>query len=402
MKVCFDLRALQIGHENRGIGMFAKSLLEHLPADKNMEYVFYAFDKNNPIDKLGMKFPSPYQLVTTNTIKTSVEQPKDFLGMLRLINHRFSNLKSVSPDIFVQFDFNLGAPKWKGIRNIVFGYDLIPLIMKNDYLPSARYAWAHTVGNKGKFKAAFRAIYYRLKYHLSYRTYKRADKVICISEATAETFKDLLDIKPEILDVVHLAPVLPVGVPDYSIVDRFTKPYVFYVGGTDSRKGIQDIVYAYNIVRSRELDIGLILAGNEFKSVKELPNIEGRNAIINSPYREDIHFVGFITDAQKAGLYKKAFAFVFCSSYEGFGMPVIEALSQGCPVISYDSSSIPEISGDAARLVETGNYVKIAEELLRLERQDIRKKLKDRGERQATQFSWQASTQHFVKILSQL
>lgn len=399
MKVCFDLRALQIGHENRGIGMFAKSLLENLPPADDVEYIFYVFDKNDPIKKLGIAFPHPYELVATKTIKTSVEQPKDFFGMIRLVNHHFSNLKSLRPDVFVQFDFNLGVPKWKSTRNVVIGYDLIPLIMKNDYLPTARYAWTHANGKRVKLKAVMRALYYRYKSRLSYRTFLRAEKIVCISEATAKTFNKLLGIQQSVLEVMHLAPVVSKSAPDHSIADSFKKPYIFYVGGTDSRKGIQDIVYAFNIARGRGLDIGLVLAGNEFKSLKQLPNVEGRNAIINSPYKDDIHLVGFITDEQKSGLYEKAFAFVFCSSYEGFGMPVIEAMTMGCPVISYDNSSIPEISGTAAALVKTGDYVEVAHALSELKDAGVRSAYITKERKQAQQFGWKETAENFLAIL---
>lgn len=399
MKVCFDLRALQIGHENRGIGMFAKTLLEHLPKDDHVEYIFYAFDKGDPVKELGVQVDINYRLITTKSIKTTVEQPKDFIGMLRLINHRFSNLRSLKPDAFVQFDFNLGVPKWGNTKNIVFGYDLVPLMMKTEYLQKARFTWSKTTGIRSKLRAALRAWYYQLRYRLSYRIYKRADKIICISKSTAESFKDLLDLPSKKLSVVHLAPVISKNSPDFTVAEKINKPFLLYVGGTDRRKGIQDIVYSFNFARSRGVNLALVLAGKEFRGVSLLPNIEAREAILGSPFRDDIHLVGFVNDKEKRGLYDKAYAFIFCSSYEGFGMPLLEAMSEGCPVVSYDNSSIPEIVGSAALLSETHDFVGIGRNILKLEDASIRKQIKSKGFKQVKKFSWHQTT---LKILEEI
>src|SRR5687767_13595384 len=112
--------------------MYIKSVLEHWPADSN-RYIFYAFDKSDPIKALGIAFKNPYELVHTATIKTAVDSPKDIFGLLRLVNHAFHPLKAKKPDVFVQFDFALGVPKWRRTKKLVIAYDLIPLIKKNEY-----------------------------------------------------------------------------------------------------------------------------------------------------------------------------------------------------------------------------------------------------------------------------
>ena len=428
MIVCFDLRALQIGHQNRGIGMYIKSVLENLPPDNN-KYLFYIFDKTDPIKEMGIKLQIDYELVATPTIKTSLNSPKDIVGLLRLITHRFKPLKSYRPDVFLQFDFTLGTPRWKDIRTIVIGYDLIPLIMKNDYLPSLSFAIKHAAPHrpirpksivrsvifrvrnrsfkfnrnfyaKQKLHSAVRSIYYRAKYSLHYKTYKRADNIISISEATSNDFIRLLNIRSDRITTIPLAPVLPTDKPDLGLAKKIKYPYIFYIGGTDNRKRIQDIVYAFNIVRGRGANLKLILAGNEFREVESIPSIDGRNAIINSPYKKDIELVGFITDAQKLGLYKKAHSFIFCTVHEGFGLPIIEAMSASCPVISYNNSSIPEAAGTAAILVETGDYVAIADSILELFDEKMRNRIIASGLIQARKFSWDNYIHTFLSVIN--
>lgn len=398
MTICLDLRALQIGHENRGIGMYIKSVLEHIPADHN-QYIIYAFDKNDPIKHLGIEVNFDYRLVQTPTLKTALNSPTDVFGLLKLINHSFKTLRPLKPDVFVQFDFALGVPKWRQIRKIVVGYDLIPLIKKNEYLPGPFFAWQHTAGKKAKLRAVVRSFYYRFKYRLHYKVYRRADDIICISNETAKSFRVILGISPGKIHPIPLAPVLSVEHPDNSILKSVKKPYMLYIGGTDSRKRIQDIVRAFNIARGRGADIHLVLAGNEFSKLQHVPNIEGRNAIIKSPYKKDIALLGFVSDAEKLALYHSAHAFIFCSTYEGFGLPIVEAMTSSCPVIGYNNSSIPEAAGDAALLVETGNYVAVANQIIALYDDKLRDKLITKGLRQVGKFSWKTYSKEFMKVV---
>ncbi|MBI1857013.1 glycosyltransferase family 4 protein [Candidatus Saccharibacteria bacterium] len=400
-----------------------------MPIDKN-KYIFYAFDKNDPIKTLDIKFQNTYELIQTPTIKTALGSPRDIIGLIKLINHRFYPLKKINPDVFVQFDFTLGIPRWKKTKTIVVGYDLIPLIMKNEYLPSVSFALKHSAPQhqgmlkhfvrsivfrlkhksfaikkpsiilRKPFIAMVRSIYYRLKYRLHYKVFKRADRIVAISESTAEDFINILGVSRKKVSSIPLAPVLPDGSPDFSISRKISKPYVFYIGGTDSRKKIQDIIYAFNIAKGRGADIALVLAGNEFSKLESLPNVEGRNAILKSPYRQDIHLVGFVSDAQKMGLYKSAHAFIFCTIYEGFGLPIIEAMSASCPVISYNNSSIPETAGNAALLVDTGDYVAIANKIIALEDKKLKQVIIEKGIKQANKFNWKIYVTEFKKVLT--
>lgn len=395
--ICFDLRALQIGHENRGIGMYIRSVLKNMPHDEN-KYVFYCFDKNNPIEALGIRTDIDYEVVQTPTINTVLE-PRNIAGILKLVAHRFSALKPHKPDVFVQFDFMLGAPRWRRTKKIIIGYDLIPMIKKNEYMPSPSFVWNQTVGKKAKVRAALRAFYYRLRYWLNYRVYKRADMVVCISQDAADSFAKILNISQKHLISIPLAPVSSNITSDDSVANKISKPYIFYIGGTDSRKQIKDVVRAFNIAKGRGSDIELVLAGNEFRDITKLPDVAGRNAIMNSPYNKHIRLVGFVTDAQKIGLYSHAHAFVFASNYEGFGLPVVEAMAASCPVISYNNSSIPEAAGNAALLVKTGDVVAIAHNIAALYDATFRSKLIKAGRVQAKKFSWETYVKRFKQTL---
>jgi glycosyltransferase involved in cell wall biosynthesis len=355
-KVCLDLRALQIGHENRGIGMYIRSVLENLPNDDDIEYIFYSFDSSDPIKKLGIE-TQKYTLVQTKTLKTSLDSPKNILSVIKLVGHRFTPLRGHKINTFIQFDFMLGMPHWRGTKKIAIGYDLIPLIMKNEYMPTLSFIWHHSFGKKAKLRGVLRSIYYKMRYHLHYKVFKRADEVLCISN------------------------------------------YVFYIGGTDTRKKVVDIIRAFNIANGRGKPISLVLAGNEFTDVETMPDILARKAIKSSPYRQNIHLVGFVSDQQKIQLYRSARAFIFASTHEGFGLPIIEAMSESCPVITYNNSSIPEAAGKAALMVRTGDFVGIANSIIELEDSNKIKALTKKGLRQASLFSWSRYMIEFRKSL---
>ena len=387
-KICIDLRPLQIGHQNRGIGMYLKSVLEHLqPGNK---YVFYCFNSGNPIEEMSISVPVPYTIISTTKLNTVIDSPKNLIDAIRLIYHRFGALKSDKPDVFIQPDFALGLPRWHKTKTIVIGYDLIPLIYKHDYMPSISFVLNHTPGKKAKIKAVLRSIYYKFKYKVSYQVFKRADHVVCISKSTRDSFEKELCINSAKLESIPLAPVISMEEPDQSILKKITMPYVFYIGGTDSRKNVEDIVYAFNIARGRGLNLQLVLAGNEFVSAKTIPSHETREAISRSPYKKDIITIGFVSNAQKIALYQSALAFIFTTLYEGFGLPVVEAMALSCPVISYSNSSIPEAAGNAGILVPTNDYVAVAEKVIELQSMNDNQKEKiiASGQKQSSKFSW--------------
>lgn len=454
--IVFDLRALQIGHEKRGIGAYARSVLEHMPTDDNT-YIFYCFDKSNPIEELDIKTSIPYQLVQTPTLNTHVLTVRDLIDSLKIEHHRFTRLKSYRPDVFVQFDFMLGAPKWKNTKVITIGYDLIPLIMKNLYMPDALSVWSstpvhmHRVRSKihklrisakrmpktiliplaivlsplllllfvlkklkilaiikrilklvhpGRLKVLGWTSYRNKRAHRGYKLYRRSDKVVCISEAAADSFRDILQVPQKKLSTILLAPVIPKAKPSAKKLLKDDKPYIFYIGGDDYRKHVSDIVSSFNIARGRGQDVALVLAGYDFRSMKTIPNPDTLRAIKESPYKDDIHLLGFVSDEEKVSLYKNALAFIFCSTYEGFGLPVLEAQAMGSPVISYNNSSIPEVSSSAVELVDDNDISGVARAIAGAALSDNRQELAAEGEKFAKKFSWDNYCRDFTKLIT--
>jgi glycosyltransferase involved in cell wall biosynthesis len=118
-----------------------------------------------------------------------------------------------------------------------------------------------------------------------------------------------------------------------------------------------------------------------------------------SPVRERIHFAGFVADEDLPALYSLADLFAFPSHYEGFGIPVLEAMACGVPVVCAENSSLPEVAGDAALLVEATNRNALTEAMHRLLIDSpLRAELIGRGLRQASKFTWEEAAQRLIDV----
>ena len=123
---------------------------------------------------------------------------------------------------------------------------------------------------------------------------------------------------------------------------KISTPYLLSVCTLEPRKNLPRLLQAYEQVRARNKErLQLVLTGRLGWQYEELVRQLG-----NSPYSQDIVLTGFVPDRDLADLYRGARAFAFPSLYEGFGLPVLEAMSCGIPVMASNISSIPEVGGD--------------------------------------------------------
>ena len=113
--------------------------------------------------------------------------------------------------------------------------------------------------------------------------------------------------------------------------------------------------------------------------------------------------LGYVTDEQKHTLYKSALALLFPSLYEGFGLPILEAMARGCPVITSNISSMPEVAGDAAILIDPYNTEQLAWEMEHLvSSETLREELRQKGIEQSLKFSWGKTAELTEAVYKQL
>jgi glycosyltransferase involved in cell wall biosynthesis len=157
------------------------------------------------------------------------------------------------------------------------------------------------------------------------------------------------------------------------------------VGSLEPRKNQRRLVEAYRRSRSR---LPLILAGGPGWLMEDFANGQPPGVV----------FPGYVSDAELEWLYRNCFGFVYPSLFEGFGMPVLEALSLGAPVICSNTTSLPEVAGDAALLVDPLDSEALAAAMLRLEETPVRERLRALAVPQAQRFSWEASARKLLAI----
>ena len=401
--ICLDLRCLQTGHESRGIGMHVRSILENLKADMNYTYVFYAYESNNPIVTHAIDVRVPYTLIQTKTIDHVVRSPLGFFTISKLVFHSFAKLRTAGVDIFMQFDFMLGLPSRHIARNrILVAYDLIPLLFKDSYNPGIRTSMRKRKKFRGKIRSGLRAVYYQLRYALHYRNFRKAEILMSVSQNTANSLIEELKVSRKKIVVNPLAPVFNTEIAQRPVNLKDVGPFVFYIGATDARKRVDDLITAFTNVCD-SLNISLVLAGKEFAEPKKIPSPAIEQALRQSKHRDAIQLLGYVSDSEKLWLYKNALAFVFPSEYEGFGLPVIEAMQHGCPVIAYNNSSIPEVASDSAILIKTGDVTALSEAIAGLSQsKTMRRALAQQGLARSSVFTWKNHMKQLYEMFGEI
>jgi glycosyltransferase involved in cell wall biosynthesis len=227
---------------------------------------------------------------------------------------------------------------------------------------------------------------------------RRARAVITLSEASK---RDILRFYPFTAGKVHVIPLGPgqVGTvePDDAAATRYSlnQPFFLAVGTLQPRKNLVRLISAYTAARERgEIDARLLIVGRAAWQHSEVYQIAQQ-----SRYCADVVFTGYLSDAALAALYRQCLAFVYPSLYEGFGLPVLEAMACGAPVITSATSSLPEVAGDAALLVDPYSTSQIREALAQIGGSpDLRQRLAAAGVERASRFSWRQTAEQTLEV----
>lgn len=172
--------------------------------------------------------------------------------------------------------------------------------------------------------------------------------------------------------------------------------YFLYNGGYDHRKGIEVLIDNFLQLKFLGiLDANLVLTGKYSNVCEKLkPLIE------YGKQRGWIIDLGYVSDEELIGLFQNALALCYLSAYEGFGMPPLEALSQGCPVITCNNSSLPEVVGSAAIFVDRSDDESVQKALISMEKDTkLRDEIIEKGKKQADKFTWENTVKQFMNMI---
>ena len=241
------------------------------------------------------------------------------------------------------------------------------------------------------------------------KSLKNADKIIAISEATKKDIIEIFKTKEEKIKVIYNGTNLKDKQNKNKIDPKEEKqiqekfgikdtPYIFFLSTIEPRKNIETLIRSFNYIRRKEnTNLKLIIAGGlgwKYESVLE--------QIEKSEYKEDIILPGYISKNEKNYLYKNAECFVYPSLYEGFGLPILEAMAEECLVITGNNSSLPEVGGDVAiyynNALDYGELGNKIIETINLSQEEKDKKIKQ-GIEQVKKFSWEKCAKETLDII---
>ncbi len=228
------------------------------------------------------------------------------------------------------------------------------------------------------------------------------DHIITVSEFSKSEIVSGYNIHPDKISVVYNG-ITDSYKPVSDEVKKETRnkyadghPYFLYLGAIHPRKNIHTLVQAFNQFKSEhQCDTQLVLAGRASWQTEEVTN-----AIANSPWKSEIKLPGYIATDEAVDLVGSAEAMIYPSFYEGFGLPLVEAMACGVPVICSNVSSLPEVAGNAALLFDPNDASALAHQMneITMDR-SLREKLIGLGHQRASDFSWDKAASQIYAIL---
>ena len=373
MKVCVDVSAAV--HRRAGLGRYAQELTAALVEQGEHEYIAFYHQRGEahlepPIDRLPRITTrlsvKPWRLTTMLAYFTS-------LGMDRLL-----------PDVDLFHGTEHLLPRLRRVRTVFTLHDLIFRFDPDSHLPLNR-------------------IYLNL---MVPRFLKAADAIIVVSECTQRDAVRLYGVPSERIHVI------PEGVhPRFrpiadltrlaAVRDKYGLPsrFVLHVGTIEPRKNLPMLMKSWEAVKSEERgrdDLKLVIAGKPGWLYKETFATADRLGLA-----DDVIFTGYMEDADLPVLYNAATALAMPSRYEGFGLPIAEAMACGTPVVCSDVSSLPEVAGDAALLVPPDDVRGWVEALTHvISDEGLRGTLREKGLKQAAKFSWERAAHQTGQVYS--
>ena len=366
LKIGIDIRAL--GGKRTGIGRYIIQILTALARiDRDNQYrLFYNSLKSDPPSDIP-------NLENFNIVHSRF--PNKFLDFC-WSNYSFPSVERFTGELDVFHSPHYQMAPTSRAAGVLTVYDITFIIHPELAIPSA-------VKNYGP----------RLRRYL-----ERAKVIVTISKDAASDIINSFDIAPEKVEVIYPGATPLIKSSDEE-VKRIRKKYgikgnyILFIGTIEPRKNLVRLIKAFDI-SDLSSDFQLVLAGPKGWSSDGI-----YDTWRSSKCADRIVWTDYVDNEDIAPLYSGAAFFAYPSLKEGFGLPVLEAMSVGCPVLTSNTSAMPEAAGDAALYVDPNDVDSIAEGLAAMAGDtDLRKRLSDLGFGQAALFDWDKSAKAMLDI----
>lgn len=343
MKIAIDVSPLQTGHKVRGVGFYLEhlknSLVKYFPEN---EYVFFERGQNLPKDVDLVHFP--------------YFEP-----------------------------FFLALPIYQKFKKVVTVHDLTPIVFPD----------AFPVGIKGK-----------IKWQMQRFALKKANAIITDSKSSKKDIQKHVGAKDNKIDVVYLA-----AGEDFKVIskespilrkvkNKFNLPqnFVLYVGDVTWNKNLPRLLDAVKLLKLPFVMVGKSLVDENYDKYNPWNHDLNR---INELAKDDENIIrlGFVSSEELVSIYNLATVFVMPSLYEGFGLPILEAMSCGCPVVTTQEGSIPEVAKGAAHYVDAYDVDSISKGIKKVfEDKNLQEELSKKGLENTKSFSWKKTAEETLKV----
>jgi glycosyltransferase involved in cell wall biosynthesis len=356
----------QIPLRRAGAGVYAENLVRRLPGFLGQDDLLFLLLQKDEVEL-------PRLIAERKNVRLLFIPSRVFRNrlMLMLFEQFILPWLLLVHKIDVVHTLHYTIPLWAPSARVVTFHDLTVLL----------WPQMHTRGRR-----VIMPLYIRLAWRL-------ADVIIFVSAATRHDAERLL---PAVED--RLNTVVPLGVNPGAFVPptaadlrdgltslQINEPYVLFIGTIEPRKNLVRLIHAFENIASHFPEHLLVLAGKlgwDFDPVFE--------AIAASPVRERIRHLGFISEESKRVLLAGCDSLVYPSLYEGFGLPVLEAMAAGIPLVTSNVSSLPEVVGTAAVMVDPESVEQLAAAIaLLLSDRELANRYSALGQERARMFSWE-------------
>lgn len=363
MRIGIDARVLD--RRITGTGRYLLNILKHLPSidNKNQYFVFcnsdYDFDMNYFSIIRIKKIKIPLKIYSIFWL--NIELPK------LLKKYKIDIL--FEPNVLVPF-VNLGATK---VVSVI--HDVIPWIYK-EYYP----------------------LFYRVYLNLFIKsTINQCDKIITVSNTSKHDICRLFNVDPNKIFVAH-------NTISDSFIEKYEQTennntndkYLLYVGAIEKRKNIGVILDVFDELQKSNINLKLLLVGRRGYGSKEfMKKIQSKS--------DQIQYIEYADDLLLSKLYKNAFAFIFPTNYEGFGIPPLEAMQYGIPVLVSDVEAMKEVVDEAGLCYSPSDIFSFVEGIKKLYTDKLfYLKMSDKAKQQAKYFSISDTINQIVFVFNQL
>ena len=381
MKIVIDAR--WIGPAPSGVGVYTRELIRRLPslAPDWHFHLLFANDalRSRELEACGMV---GLDRVTSERLPYGIFSPE---GQLRLPRH----LQSLRADLFHSPNYLLpylafpppGTDR-HGCRCVATIHDVIPLIVR-DHAPQSR---------KSRLMPLFR---FCLR-----QSIRRSDAVITVSQTSRRDMIRALSLREADASRIRVVynGVDPQFIPAATAPAPGTVPTILYVGRLDPYKQVVTLIRAFGQrVRQAGTPAHLLIVGPDDPRYPE-----ARQVANDLGLADQVTFLGFLRESELVAAYQEATVLVNPSSYEGFGLPIVEAMRCGVPVVCCDGGAQREIAGEAARIVPVGDTQALTDALAEvLDDAGLRARLAAAGLRRARQFDWDRTAVETLGIYRQ-